>query len=188
MKRNSTPSHMPRDDKTKPLRIEDFDISRSRDEEEKQRRRREWQIQKEREKEHERLKQKMILEYEIRRAREQGLEYPKRRCSQHSNSKSRSRSPKIRHRRTSPMTVFKLPVMSEKVESSCGKAPLFKGPEGTKISAAELKKIKVDIHRNISIKTTTNRELQRDIVNPEDVILKRRDGYSFLGMQHWITV
>jgi len=39
----------------------------------------------------------------------------------------------------------------------------------------ELHRIKVNIHRNIPVKGPVT-ELQRDIVNPEDVIVKRREG------------
>lgn len=54
---------------------------------------------------------------------------------------------------------------------------LFRGPEGTQVSATELRKIKVDIHRVLPGKpTTTTDELKRDIINPEDVMLKRRTG------------
>lgn len=65
--------------------------------------------------------------------------------------------------------------LSCRLQSSEGTTPLFKGPEGTKISTTELRKIKVDIHRNIPGKSTPS-ELHRDIVNPEDVVLKRRAG------------
>lgn len=52
---------------------------------------------------------------------------------------------------------------------------MFKGPEGTHISSTELRRIKVDIHRNIPTQGPVT-ELQRDILNPEEVILKRREG------------
>lgn len=39
----------------------------------------------------------------------------------------------------------------------------------------ELRSIKVDIHRNVPGKATTD-ELQRAIVNPEDVQVMRREG------------
>lgn len=62
-----------------------------------------------------------------------------------------------------------------RLEPSDGTTPLFKGPEGTQVSAAELRRIKVDIHRNVPGKATTD-DLQRDIINPEDVLVKRREG------------
>lgn len=53
--------------------------------------------------------------------------------------------------------------------------PLFRGPENAHINVMELCQIKVDIHRNIPIKGPIT-ELERDILNPEDVIVKRREG------------
>ncbi|XP_076233052.1 uncharacterized protein LOC143178349 isoform X2 [Calliopsis andreniformis] len=164
-------SHLHRDEKHKSSRSEDGAL-RSRTEEERQRRRREWLIQQEQERRHEKLKKKMILEYEIRRAREKGLPVPKRR---YSHSRSKSESPPSRHRRDPTPCSSKTSILSEKLEPSSGKMLLFKGPEGTQISVTELRKIKVDIHRNIPGKSAIN-ELQRDIVNPEDVVVKRRAG------------
>ncbi|XP_017756773.1 PREDICTED: peptidyl-prolyl cis-trans isomerase G-like [Eufriesea mexicana] len=175
MKRNVS-SHSHRDEKCKSSRSEDHETgSRARTEEEKLRRRREWMKQKEREREHEKLKEKMILEYEIQRARQKGLPLPKRRLSHQDRSKNESRSPENRHRRTATSNTCKTSILSEKVESSDGTTSLFKGPEGIQVSATELRRIKVDIHRKIMGKTTIG-ELQRDIINPEDVVLKRRTG------------
>ncbi|EFN76632.1 hypothetical protein EAI_07167 [Harpegnathos saltator] len=67
--------------------------------------------------------------------------------------------------------------------SASGAVPLFKGPEGTQISTAELRRIKVDIRRNIPAKGQVT-ELQRDILNPEDVILKRREGKTLYSPWH----
>lgn len=53
---------------------------------------------------------------------------------------------------------------------------MFKGPEGTKISTTELRRIKVDIRRNIPEQGPVTTELKRDILDPEDVIVKRREG------------
>ncbi|XP_012146365.1 uncharacterized protein LOC100879792 isoform X2 [Megachile rotundata] len=172
MKR-STSSHSHRDEKLKP-RNEDETTSRSRTEEEKLRRRREWLWQQEREREHERLKKKMILEYEMRRAREKDLRESKGR-SHHSHSSSKSKSPQSRHGRTSMSDTLKTSTLCEKLESSNGTTPIFKGPEGTQISVTELRRIKVDIHRNIPGKSTAD-DLHRDIVNPEDVVIQRREG------------
>lgn len=65
--------------------------------------------------------------------------------------------------------------MYYRLESSNGTTPIFKGPEGTQISVTELRRIKVDIHRNIPGKSTAD-DLQREIINPEDVVVKRREG------------
>jgi len=56
---------------------------------------------------------------------------------------------------------------------------LFRGPQNAQINTMELRRIKVDIHRNIPVKGPVT-ELQRDIVNPEDVIVKRREGKMLL--------
>ncbi|XP_072743505.1 feminizer isoform X2 [Anoplolepis gracilipes] len=159
-------------------RNEDHDansVLRSRTEEEKQRRRREWQRQQERERQHERLKQQKILEYERKRA--QALGYPEPKSSYRSRSKSSSKSPsRYRHREQSTISASKPCTLFEKSDGSAsGAGPLFKGPEGIQISTTELRRIKVDIHRNIPIKGPIS-ELQRSILDPEDVVLKRREG------------
>lgn len=59
--------------------------------------------------------------------------------------------------------------------STSGTVPLFKGPEGIQISTTELRRIKVDIRRNIPTKGPIP-ELQRSILNAEEVVLKRREG------------
>ncbi|XP_076282154.1 uncharacterized protein LOC143209836 [Lasioglossum baleicum] len=133
---------------------------------EKMLRRQEWKREQERQRQHERLKQKKIYEYEMQRAREKGLQPPKPR--------NRSKSPRSQPTRPSSSST-NTPILSERLESGDGTVPLFKGPEGTKISTAELRRIKVDIHRNIPGKSTDT-DLQRDIINPEDVVVKRRAG------------
>ncbi|KZC06648.1 hypothetical protein WN55_10559 [Dufourea novaeangliae] len=173
MRRNISRSSHHEEKSEKSSRGEEYGASRPKTEEEKMQRRREWIIQQERVREHERLKRKKILEYELRRAREKGLPPPKLPC--HSPSRSKSKSPQSRHRRSSTCSSTKTPVLSERLESSDGTTPLFKGPEGTQISATELRRIKVDIHRNIPGKSNTM-DLERDIVNPEDVVVKRRAG------------
>lgn len=73
-----------------------------------------------------------------------------------------------------------------RLELSDGSIPLFKGGSEMKIDPTELRRIKVDIHRNIPGATLTNRQLQREIVNPEEVTLKRREGnviFSFFNFQ-----
>lgn len=52
---------------------------------------------------------------------------------------------------------------------------MFRGPQNAQINSMELRRIKVDIHRNIPVKGPVT-ELERDILNPEDVIVKRREG------------
>lgn len=56
---------------------------------------------------------------------------------------------------------------------------MFRGPQNAQINSMELHRIKVDIHRNIPVKGPVA-ELQRDILNPEDVIVKRREGKMLL--------
>nr|ABW36161.1 complementary sex determiner [Apis dorsata] len=163
MKRNTSSSY--HDKRFRQLRNEDNEIGlRSRTKEERlQHKREEWMIQQEREREYEKLKKKRILEYELRRAREKKLS---------KRSKTKSRSPENRDTSNTSKTF----ILSEKLESSDG-ISLFKGPEGTQINATELRKIKVDIHRVLPGKpTTTTDKLKRDIINPEDVMLKRRTG------------
>nr|ABW36153.1 complementary sex determiner [Apis dorsata] len=164
MKRN-TSSYSYHDERFRQLRNEDNEIGlRSRTKEERlQHKREEWMIQQEREREYEKLKKKRILEYELRRAREKRLL---------KRSKTKSKSPE--NRDTS--NTSKIFILSEKLESSNG-ISLFRG-SGTQINATELRKIKVDIHRVLPGKptTATTDELKRDIINPEDVMLKRRTG------------
>nr|ABW36160.1 complementary sex determiner [Apis dorsata] len=167
MKRN-TSSYSHHDERFRQLRNEDSEIGlRSRTKEERlQHKREEWMIQQEREREYEKLKKKRILEYELRRAREKKLS---------KRSETKSRSPENRDRNNASNT-SKIFILSEKLESS-DDTSLFRGPEGTQINTTELRKIKVDIHRVLPGKpTTTTDELKRDIINPEDVMLKRRTG------------
>lgn len=187
MKRN-TLSHGSHDEKQTATRKDDRNsLPHSRSEKERRRRRQEWLIQQEREKEHERLKRKMILEYELKRAREQGARNISGRSADrnHTRSKSRSRSLENQPRRDSKVTTSKPLVMSERLDTTSGKTPLFKGHEGPQISTSELRRIKVDIHRNIPVQGKVN-ELQRDIINPEDVTIIRRRGkllYCFIFIQ-----
>ena len=184
MKRH-TSRNSRRDEKPKPSRNEDSDaVPRARTEEERRRRRREWMIEQEKMDRHNRLKRKMTLEYEIRRARNMGLAFPEGKYN--GPRRSRSESPPSRHRRNSEHYTPKVTELSKKFETS-GTTPLFKGPEGTTISPTELRKIKVDIRRNILGRVATH-ELKRDIPNKEDVVLKRRAGYSIFGIQRWIAI
>ncbi|XP_063973097.1 female-specific protein transformer-like isoform X2 [Diachasmimorpha longicaudata] len=145
-----------------------------------ERKRREWRIEQERRREHEKRKAKMIQEWEAKRARE--LEAKKQR--RRSKSRSRSASPAGSRRRDRSKSAEKgrthsssgVPVMSERCDtSSSNNTPLFKGSEGNKINVSELKKITVNIHRNLS-KTEETSELLRNITSPDEIILKRRAG------------
>ncbi|XP_018045753.1 PREDICTED: zinc finger CCCH domain-containing protein 13-like isoform X1 [Atta colombica] len=189
-----------RSEESRSTRNEDhniFTVLRSRTEEKKQRRRREWQRQQERERQHEKLKQQKILEYERKRA--QALKkYAEEKSSRHSQSKSDSESPLhgryrgrskstasksdngspsyVRYRGRSTSTASKSDNLHEKLdESTNGIVPLFRGPQNAQIDTSELRRIKVDIHRNIPAKGPVT-ELERAILNPEDVIVKRREG------------
>ena len=51
--------------------------------------------------------------------------------------------------------------------------PVFRGPEGTGFDINELKKITVDVRRNIPVNVDP---IERTIINPEDVVLVRRPG------------
>ena len=185
MKRH-TSRNSRRDAKPKPSRNEDSDaVLRARTEEERRRRRRDWMIEQEKMDRHNRLKRKMAMEYEIRRARNMGLALPEGRCNR--PRRSRSESPPSRCRRTSTHHTPEDTVLSKKFETSSGTTPLFKGSEGTKINPIELRKIKVDIHRNIPGRVATN-ELKRDIPNKEDVVLKRRAGNVLFLYRNFLRI
>ena len=183
MKRH-TSRNTHRDEKPKPSRNEDsIVVLHAKMKEEKRWRRREWLIEQEKLDNHNKLKRKMVMEYEIQRARNMGLPLPKGRCTR--PRRSRSESPPNQHR-SSEHYAPKVTVLSKKFEISSGTTPLFKGPEGTKISPTELCKIKVDIHRNIPGRTAID-ELKRDIPNKEDVVLKRRAGNVFF-YHHFLRI
>nr|XP_012219189.1 PREDICTED: uncharacterized protein LOC105670309 isoform X2 [Linepithema humile] len=146
------------------------------------RRRQEWLRQQERERQHEKLKQQKILEYERKRAQSlkhaQALKLAEQKSSYYSRSRSDSKSPSLhQHRGRSASNESKSGTLYEKLdESSSVAVPLCKGLQGIQISTTELRQIKVDIIRkNISAKESIS-ELDRDIVNPEDVVIKRRMG------------
>ncbi|XP_033228749.1 uncharacterized protein LOC117180380 isoform X2 [Belonocnema kinseyi] len=113
-------------------------------------RRQAWLRQQEREKEHERLKKRMILEYELKR------EQIKRYSGEHSRKSSRrSRSSQSRsqhHRRSDP----KPTAMAQIFESSDLSTPLFEGGSG------------------IAGATVANSQLQRESVNPGEIMLHWR--------------
>nr|CAD7458517.1 unnamed protein product [Timema tahoe] len=58
-------------------------------------------------------------------------------------------------------------------EKDMGERPVFRGPEGSGFDISELKKISVDIRRNLPGSSVT---VERNIINPEDVVLVRRPG------------
>ncbi|XP_043579129.1 uncharacterized protein LOC122566231 [Bombus pyrosoma] len=176
MKRNVS-NHSYRDEKLRSSHSENYETNLRRTEEERLRRRREWII------EHEKLKEK-ILEYEIRCALEKGLPLSEGRFSHHSCNKSKSKSPESQHRTVAISSRPNTFILSKKLEPSDGITPLFKGPDGIQVSAAELRRIKVyihrnsfteDIQRNVSNEATID-DLQRYIINPEDIVVKRREG------------
>ncbi|XP_015593828.1 female-specific protein transformer isoform X2 [Cephus cinctus] len=141
---------------------------------EREDRRRRWLKQREEEMMHELYKEKMILRYEIQRAREKERADSERDTSVSQAGSSRniqnykSQSLHSLTKSDKPQTPPKTTIMSEK--------SLFQGPEGTCISALQLKCIKVNIQRSLPSTEVTIKQLQRDIVNPEDIILKRREG------------
>ena len=51
--------------------------------------------------------------------------------------------------------------------------PVFRGPDGSGFDINELKKITVDVRRNIPVGVDP---IERTIINPEDVVLVRRPG------------
>ncbi|XP_026823655.1 uncharacterized protein DDB_G0283697 isoform X2 [Ooceraea biroi] len=172
-------TNLRRDEESKSVQNKGYNAGsflHSRTEEEKQRRREQWKIQQELERRHEKLKQQKIIEYEKKRA--EALKYAKEKSSHRSRSRSSSTSPSHSwHRERSTSSISKSGTMFEKLDgSTSGTVPLFKGPEGplVKITTTELRRIKVDIRRNIPEKGPIT-ELKRDILDPEDVIVKRRD-------------
>ncbi|XP_058791445.1 female-specific protein transformer-like [Phymastichus coffea] len=146
---------------------------------EKERRRRLWMIQQKKIREHERLKQKKIEEYQRRRAKELGLPYEGKSLHvSRSKSRSRSRSEESHHRSHSRSTHNSVSQdMSKKINSSSGNKPLFNGPsEALKLSESDLHKITVQIKRKIPASSVENTEINRTVVNPEEIKLKRREG------------
>nr|ATE86745.1 transformer non-sex-specific isoform 1 [Asobara tabida] len=142
-----------------------------------ERKRKQWRIEQEQRREHEKRKQKMIQEYEEKRARE--LEQKKQR--RRSKTRSRSASPGPRRRRSrssegSRSRSTRAPVTLERRGSSSTiNIQFFKGNEGTNVNVKELKKIKVNIERDIPNAQGTS-ELLRDIESLDDIVLKRREG------------
>ncbi|XP_051153917.1 E3 ubiquitin-protein ligase Topors-like isoform X1 [Leptopilina boulardi] len=168
--RRRSPSSSSRDRRSRRSRSEDR-RSNGKREEERDKRREAWLLQQEREREHEILKKKMILEYELKRA----ALLKKQRTN--GSPRSRTPSPSTSRCKDRSKSFYKPTIMSEKFDTSGGSEPLFRGPSTfLKPTEAELKQIIVDIHRNISGPVDINSDLQRDINNPEDVIVKRRDG------------
>ncbi|XP_063973125.1 uncharacterized protein LOC135160480 [Diachasmimorpha longicaudata] len=138
-----------------------------------------WKMEQERRREHEKRKTKMIQEWEARRARELKVKKQRRR----SKSRSRSASPGGSGRRGRRKSAEKrrthssssIPVMFEKCDTSSNNTPLFKGSEGNKIAVSELKKITVNVHRNLP-NAEGSSGLLRNITNPDEIIIKRRAG------------
>ena len=70
------------------------------------------------------------------------------------------------------------------MESTDRSTPLFKGGSGVKISATDLRSIKINIHRNIPGTTVAHSEPQRDIINSEELTLKRREGNAIFLLKY----
>lgn len=67
--------------------------------------------------------------------------------------------------------------VSFRLNSLEGNKPLFNGPkEAPKVDQNELRQVVVNIHRKIPAPATETSEIRRDIVNHEEITLKRRDG------------
>lgn len=67
-----------------------------------------------------------------------------------------------------------------RLETPGGSEPLFRGPStSSRPTETELRQIKVDIHRNLPGAVDASGELQREIINPDDVKVKRREGNFF---------
>nr|ACH98259.1 feminizer [Nasonia vitripennis] len=163
-------------------------------EREKEKRRIAWMVQQEKEREHERLKRKKIEEYERKRAEQLGLNRKRRSPHRsHSESRSRSRSEESHHRSRAKHRSSRSQVMSEKLDSSEGNKPFFNGPkEAPKLNEIELRQVVVNIHRRIPASATETSEIRRDIVNHEEITLKRRDGnlvlpYFFFNLRYRVT-
>ncbi|XP_020299176.1 U1 small nuclear ribonucleoprotein 70 kDa-like [Pseudomyrmex gracilis] len=134
--------------------------SRSRTEE-KLERRKEWRRQQELEQEHERLRRQKIEEWERKQAQELGKRSP-------------SDSPPPRHTGRSGRSPDQyLSTFKENLNKLSG--PWFNGPKDQPINRKELRRIKVDIRRNIPVKGPIP-EIKRDILNPDDVVISRRNG------------
>ncbi|XP_033227554.1 trichohyalin-like [Belonocnema kinseyi] len=135
----------------------------------------EWVIRQDKLREHYELKRRKIEEYDkkYKLKGDQMMRSGKhsRRSSHRSRSEVRSENRRSRDRRRSPQPTN----MSPTLESSDSSIPLFKGGSEMKTDLIELRRIKVAIHRNIPASSTSNRELQRKIVDPKEVTIKRRE-------------
>lgn len=144
----------------------------------------EWKRIQELKEKHERHKQRRIEKFELERARKLALQKSRRSRSHSSDSSpSKSRDKRKNDRSKSPSSSRSKSMdnktlnMSEKYSSGSSSSKLFKGPEGTKISTDELKKIKVEVGKQKKIGSTSKiDDIERDIVDPEGVIVIRRDG------------
>nr|AXJ14349.1 transformer B [Leptopilina clavipes] len=175
--RRRSPGPSFRDRRSGTSRNKDRRTSDRRVEGERDKRKEAWLIQQQRDRDHEILKQKMLLEYELKKATI--LKEQKEKSSRRSRSTSRSKD------RTK--SISKSAIMSEKFETPGGSEPLFRGPSTSlRPTEAELRQIKVDIHRKISGPIIINNDLQREIVNPEDVRVKRREDEGIKPIFHWI--
>lgn len=124
----------------------------------------EWVIQQKLERKHEERKLKMIKEYERKRAESIGID-----GKQKSLRQSKSVSPQRRG------TSF--PDYEHSKDHRQRASVMVNGPEGIFIDKRNLHKIKINIYQGNSLPTkdqSTSRKIERDIINPDDIILPRR--------------
>lgn len=81
---------------------------------------------------------------------------------------------KILEYETKQAEASKSGTLFKKSDKSSGTV-LFRDSKDVKISIAKLREIKINIHRNISTIEPIS-EIERSIVNIEDIVLKRREG------------
>ncbi|CAD6227657.1 GSCOCT00001338001.2-RD-CDS [Cotesia congregata] len=111
-----------------------------------------------------------------------------------SRSRSRNKSTRNRDRSRSRSSRSRSSDHSRKQRVRCNvsktlvmakSAPVFKGPEISPIPLADLKKIKIDIHRQIPTTVPQPEKLERDILNPEDIVVARKDDFESTLDDNW---
>ncbi|XP_031789018.1 uncharacterized protein LOC116417962 [Nasonia vitripennis] len=121
--------------------------------------------------EHERLKQKMIEEYERKRAEELELNRKRKSPCRYENRSSSRFGGTHHHSQTKHMS-SRSQVMPEILNSSEGNKSIFNGPEeAPKFNEPA---IVVTKHRKITASGSETNEIRRNIVNHEEITLKRR--------------
>ncbi|KAL2746043.1 female-specific protein transformer-like [Vespula maculifrons] len=120
------------------------------------------QMKQKREREHGRLRQKMISEYELNRAREKDASHSRGRLVEENNRKSRTRDRSLEN------------VCIKNAKATNSKSPAI--PEKYLMwYNISIQRSRRNSNKNIPVKGQIN-ELQQDIINPEDVIIIRRSG------------